>query len=44
LFGSTVLGQASDSTFRFHFIGDMLEVTAQQLIFGGEPVVVKGSR
>ena len=42
--GGTILGQPVESQFRFRFTGDILEVTAQQLVFGGEQILVAGSR
>lgn len=43
-YGSHVLGELGETEFRFKFSGDELEVTAEELIFGGEPVSIKGSR
>jgi CubicO group peptidase (beta-lactamase class C family) len=42
--GSAILGELGDSQFLFRFAGDILQVTVQQLVFGGEPIVVTGSR
>jgi CubicO group peptidase (beta-lactamase class C family) len=42
--GTPVLGELGETEFRFKFIGDTLEVTAEQLIFGGEAVMIQGSR
>lgn len=42
--GATVLGELGETEFRFKFIGATVEVTAEQLIFGGEPVIIQGSR
>jgi CubicO group peptidase (beta-lactamase class C family) len=42
--GATVLGELGETEFRFKFVGATLEVTAEQLIFGGEPIVIMGSR
>ena len=39
LTGATPLGELGESQFQFRFTGDILEVTAQQLVFGGEPIV-----
>lgn len=44
LSGMMVLGELGESEFRFKFTGDKLEVTVQQLVFGGEPIVVEGIR
>jgi CubicO group peptidase (beta-lactamase class C family) len=44
LTGRTTLGARGESQFQFKFTGDILEVTAKQLIFGGEPIVLTGSR
>lgn len=42
--GSNTLGDPGESTFQFKFNGNEVEVTIQQLVFGGEPIVVTGSR
>ena len=42
--GGTVLGELGETEFRFAFEGDELEITVQQLVFGGEPLIIKGSR
>lgn len=39
-----VLGDLGESEFQFKFTADTLEVTVQQLVFGGEPIVVEGTR
>jgi CubicO group peptidase (beta-lactamase class C family) len=44
LSGGTTLGELGESQFQFRFTGDILEVAAQQLVFGGEPIVLTGSR
>jgi CubicO group peptidase (beta-lactamase class C family) len=44
LSGGTTLGELGESQFQFRFTGDILEVTARQLVFGGEPIVLTGSR
>jgi hypothetical protein len=44
LTGGTTLGEMGESEFQFRFTGDILEVTARQLVFGGEPIVLTGSR
>jgi CubicO group peptidase (beta-lactamase class C family) len=41
---ATRLGGLGESKIRSKFTGDTLEVTAQQLVFGGEPIVLIGSR
>jgi CubicO group peptidase (beta-lactamase class C family) len=43
-YGSAVLGELGETEFRFKFSGDELEVTVKELIFGGEPISIKGSR
>jgi CubicO group peptidase (beta-lactamase class C family) len=43
-YGSAALGELGETEFRFKFSGDRLEVTVEELIFGGEPVSIKGSR
>jgi hypothetical protein len=42
--GTPVLGELGETEFRFKFTGDNVEVTVQQLVFGGEAVVLEGSR
>jgi hypothetical protein len=42
--GTPTLGELGETEFQFRFAGDNLEVTVQQLVFGGEPVVLEGSR
>jgi CubicO group peptidase (beta-lactamase class C family) len=42
--GATILGDLGETEFRLKFTGDTLEVTVEQLVFGGEPIIVKGSR
>jgi CubicO group peptidase (beta-lactamase class C family) len=44
LFGQNTLGELGHTQARFRFQGDDLQVTAKELIFGTEPVVLKGSR
>jgi CubicO group peptidase (beta-lactamase class C family) len=44
LAGTPVLGELGETEIRFKFTGDDLDVTAEQTVFGGEPLVVKGSR
>jgi CubicO group peptidase (beta-lactamase class C family) len=40
----TILGELGESQFRFTFAGNKVRVTAEQLVFGGEPISVEGSR
>lgn len=40
----TVLGELGESQFQFTFTGNKLHVTAEQLVFGGEPIIVEGAR
>jgi Beta-lactamase class C and other penicillin binding proteins len=42
--GIMVLGELSESEIRFTFAGNKVKVTAEQLVFGGEPITVEGSR
>jgi hypothetical protein len=42
--GTPTLGELGETEFRFRFAGDRLEVNVQQLVFGGEAVVLEGSR
>ena len=42
--GPPTLGELGKTEFQFKFTGDKLEVTVQELIFGGEAVVFGGSR
>jgi hypothetical protein len=44
LSGMMVLGDLGESEFQFRFTADKLEVTVQQLVFGGEPIVIEGTR
>jgi CubicO group peptidase (beta-lactamase class C family) len=44
LAGRTLLGELGESEFQFEFTGDILELTVQQLVFGGKPIVLTGSR
>lgn len=44
LTGPTVLGELGESRLYFRFTGDILQVTAQQLVFGGENIVLTGRR
>jgi CubicO group peptidase (beta-lactamase class C family) len=43
-YGSPVLGELGQAEFRFRFSGDQLQVTVEELIFGGEPLSIKASR
>jgi CubicO group peptidase (beta-lactamase class C family) len=42
--GSPTLGELGETKFQFKFTGDNLEVTVQQLVFGGEAIIFEGSR
>jgi hypothetical protein len=42
--GMMVLGELEESEFRFTFSGNQVKVTAEQLVFAGEPMVVEASR
>ena len=42
--GTPELGELGETEFQFKFTGDQLEVTVQQLVFGGEPVVFTGTK
>jgi hypothetical protein len=42
--GVTTLGELGESQFMFRFTGDIMQVTVEQLVFGGEPIVATGSR
>lgn len=42
LTGATILGELGEIEIQFNFSGTNLEVTARQLVFGGEPIVVEG--
>jgi hypothetical protein len=44
LTGGTTLGELGESQFQFRFSGDILQVLVKQLIFGGEPIILTGSR
>ena len=44
LSGMMVLGDLGESEFQFRFTTDKLEVTVEQLVFGGEPIVIEGTR
>jgi hypothetical protein len=40
----TVLGELGESQFQFTFTDNKIRVTAEQLVFGGEPIIVEGAR
>jgi hypothetical protein len=42
--GPAVLGELGETEFQFKFAGDRLQVTVQQLVFGGEALVFEGFR
>lgn len=42
--GMPILGELGETEFRFRFVEDKLEVTIQQDVFGGPPLVIEGSR
>jgi hypothetical protein len=42
--GPPVLGELGETEFGFKFVGDKLEVTVEQLVFGGEAIIFEGSR
>lgn len=42
--GFTVLGELGATEFQIEFHGDEIVVTEKQLVFGGEPVIFKGTR
>jgi hypothetical protein len=42
--GTPTLSELGDTQFQFKFTGGQLDVTVQQLVFGGEPVVFAGTR
>ena len=42
--GTPTLGELGETEFQFEFTGDQVEVTVQQIVFGGEAVVFEGSR
>ena len=44
LAGMKVLGETAESEFRFKFIGNKVEITAQQFLFGGDPLILEGMR
>ena len=41
--GPNQLGELGESEFQFKFTGGSLLVTVEQLIFGGEPIILEGS-
>jgi hypothetical protein len=42
--GAPVLGELGETEFQFKFTGNTVEVTVQQLVFGGEAIVFEGER
>jgi len=40
----TILGELGESEFRFTFTENKLSVIFEQLVFGGEPIMIEGSR
>ena len=42
--GMMVLGEPAESEFRFKFTGNKVEITAQQFLFGGDPLTFDGTR
>ena len=42
--GNPILGELGETQFLFKFTGDNLNVTIEQLVFGGEPIVFEGTR
>lgn len=42
--GGPTLGELGETEFQFKFTGDKLEVTVQQLVFGGEAILFEGAR
>jgi hypothetical protein len=42
--GAPTLGELGETEFQFKFMGDQLEVTMQQLVFGGEAMILKAAR
>jgi CubicO group peptidase (beta-lactamase class C family) len=42
--GTPTLGELGETEFQFRFAGDTVEVAVEQLVFGGEVIVFKGSR
>jgi hypothetical protein len=44
LTSTAILGELGETQYQFKFTGDRLEMTVNQLIFGGEPIVFTGSR
>jgi hypothetical protein len=44
LTSATVLGEMGVSEFRFAFAENKVDVSVQQLVFGGEPIILEGSK
>jgi hypothetical protein len=42
--GAPVLGELGETEFRFTFVGNEVKVSAEEKIFGGEPMLITGSR
>lgn len=42
--GAMVLGETAESEYRFKFTENKVEITAQQFLFGGDPLILVGSR
>lgn len=42
--GTPALGELGDTQFQFKFTGDKLNITIEQIVFGGEPIVFEGNR
>ena len=42
--GAPALGELGQTEFRFTFSGDNLEVAVEQITFGAEPIILKGTR
>jgi CubicO group peptidase (beta-lactamase class C family) len=43
-YGAPVLGELGETEFRFTFSEDHLEVAVEQITFGAEPMILKGTR
>jgi hypothetical protein len=43
-YGAPVLGELGETEFRFTFSEDNLEVSVEQITFGAEPVILRGTR
>jgi hypothetical protein len=42
--GTPALGELGDTQFQFKFTGDKLNITIEQIVFGGDPIVFEGNR